>query len=118
MANPSPSPSSPSSAAPPADAGILAPESFGNAPPSPLDPFLTNANDRAIAKTHSTTGAAEARRRRSVLACKPTGTIPYKLLMPEEIASHNSLTLSRNAMMATMAITTSTPTKMAYSVVP
>ena len=37
--------------------------------------------------------------------------------MPEEIASHNSLTLSRNAMMATMAITTSTPTKMAYSVV-
>ncbi len=38
--------------------------------------------------------------------------------MPSEMAVHNSLTLSRNAMIAMIAMTTSTPTKIAYSVVP
>lgn len=44
--------------------------------------------------------------------------IAYRLLMPLAIASHSSWSLGRNSVMATMAITTKTPTKMAYSVVP
>ena len=43
---------------------------------------------------------------------------PYRLLMPFAMASHSSWIFGLNSAMATMAITTSTPTKMAYSVVP
>lgn len=42
----------------------------------------------------------------------------YKALMPFAIASHSSCSFGRKTEMANMAITTNTPTKMAYSVVP
>ncbi len=44
--------------------------------------------------------------------------IGYKLLIPSEIEFHNSSSLGLKMTMASMAITTNTPTSMAYSVVP
>ena len=42
----------------------------------------------------------------------------YKPLMPSAIAVHNSCKRGLNSIIAKIAITTSTPTRMAYSVVP
>ena len=44
--------------------------------------------------------------------------VPYNPLIPLAMASQSSCNLGRNKVMAIMAMTTSTPTKMAYSVVP
>lgn len=54
----------------------------------------------------------------SVLDRSLTALIRYKLLMPSAMAFHSSWSFGRNSVMAMMAITTRTPTKMAYSVVP
>ena len=43
---------------------------------------------------------------------------PYKLLIPSEMAFHSSCSRGLNTVIASMAITTSTPTRIAYSVVP
>ena len=44
--------------------------------------------------------------------------LAYRPLMPWAIASHSPCSLGRNTTIASIAITTSTPTKIAYSVVP
>ena len=44
--------------------------------------------------------------------------VRYKLFMPSDIAFHSSSSLGLKTVIAIIAMTTSTPTKIAYSVVP
>ena len=48
----------------------------------------------------------------------PLAPCDYRLFMPSDMASHSSCSFGRNTVMASIAMITSTPTKMAYSVVP
>ena len=63
-------------------------------------------------------GKGESSPRESSRATPSRGRPTHRELMPSAIAFQSSVTFPRNATMAMIAMTTSTPTKMAYSVVP
>lgn len=75
-----------------------------------------------VKRTHQSTDAckhAEERREdNGVLNRRLTGIVRYKLFIPLDIASQSSCNLGLKTVIAIIAITTSTPTKIAYSVVP
>ena len=80
-------------------------------------------NEQTIAHSpHERSGpghhAQECREHQSVFHRGLPMLVRYKLLMPLEIAFHNSSSLGLKTVIAIIAITTSTPTKIAYSVVP
>lgn len=77
-------------------------------------PRLERVSQRPQAGKH----AQNPRQNHDVLYGGLTGIVDYKALIPFAIASQSSCSLGRKTEMAKMAITTKTPTRMAYSVVP
>ena len=97
----------------------LARRLFETPPPNPSPNRRQRSGRCCRAALSPQSATAIATSKQASTSSAPTGPpAPYRLLMPSLIAFHRSWTLPLNATMAIIAITTSTPTKMAYSVVP